>query len=243
MTDTCLKKKEVCVVITGSIDVGKCFGQGTKILKYDGTVEYVENLTVGDILMGDDSMPRYIIETHQGESDLYEIETEDNKRYIVNGEHLLYLYNTQTHKTTTLSVNNFMDIENKNIFRWCRTDVEFPSQDCQIDPYIFGMWVTGSNVNIPDHFIIDHDLLNSKYIPNVLKYSSKVIRQQLLNGIIVNKSNIICSSERLLEDIIWIANSLGLYAKINQTGQNLTLDVIPQTLFKFQIMKMKHEAI
>ena len=237
MSDSSPKGKEVCVVITGSIDVGKCFGKGTKILKYNGTIEDVENLIVGDLLMGDDSRSRSIIETHHGESDLYEIETEDNKKYVVNDEHLLYLYNIQTQKTTTVSVNNFMDLEDKSIFRWCRTDVEFPLQDCQIDPFIFGMWVTGSKVNIPDRFIVDYGLSNVKSIPNLFKYNSKVIRGQLLNGIIVNKLNIPNDSEKLIDDIIWVANSLGFHVKMNRLNQNLTIDFVHQTLFQFHITK------
>ena len=38
--------------------MGKCFGKGTKILMYSGDIKPVEEIKVGDVLMGDDSGPR-----------------------------------------------------------------------------------------------------------------------------------------------------------------------------------------
>lgn len=84
-------KTEVAIAITGSVDSGKCFKQGTPILKYDGSIEFVENIKVGDQLMGDDSTPRTVLETHIGHGQLYEIKSQRGNSYVVNGEHILCL--------------------------------------------------------------------------------------------------------------------------------------------------------
>ena len=42
------------VIVAGRPSMGKCFGKGTPILMYSGEVKAVEDIQVGDLLMGDD---------------------------------------------------------------------------------------------------------------------------------------------------------------------------------------------
>ena len=37
---------------------GKCLGKNTPVLMYDGTIKNVQDICVGDLIMGDDSKPR-----------------------------------------------------------------------------------------------------------------------------------------------------------------------------------------
>ena len=48
------------------IKFSKCFGAGTEVLLFDGRVKTVEDLQVGDVLMGDDSTPRTVLSTSRG---------------------------------------------------------------------------------------------------------------------------------------------------------------------------------
>ena len=86
-----LVKTDVAVAVAGSIDAGKCFGLGTKIMMYTGVLKNVEYIKIGDILMGDDSTPRKVLETHKGNGQLYKIIPENGESYIVNGKHILAL--------------------------------------------------------------------------------------------------------------------------------------------------------
>jgi len=52
---------------------GKCLAKGTKILMYNGTIKCVENVLIGDVLMGDDSKPRIVQSLAHGSELLYEI--------------------------------------------------------------------------------------------------------------------------------------------------------------------------
>ena len=54
------------IFLTGAGGVGKCLGFGTEIIMYDGSIERVENIKPGDILMGDDSEPRKVLSTTNG---------------------------------------------------------------------------------------------------------------------------------------------------------------------------------
>lgn len=84
-------EKEVCIVVAGSVDSGKCHAAGTLVIKHDGKLIKVEDIKVGDKLMGDDSTERTVIEIHSGEGQLYEIIQENEKSYVVNGNHILCL--------------------------------------------------------------------------------------------------------------------------------------------------------
>jgi replicative DNA helicase len=55
--------------------IGKpgCFAPGTEVLMYDGTIKKVEDVKVGDILMGDDNTPRNVQELYHDTEEMFEI--------------------------------------------------------------------------------------------------------------------------------------------------------------------------
>lgn len=70
---------------------GKCLGYGTEVLMYDGTKKEVQNIKTDDLIMGDDSTPRTILSTCQGEEELYEIVPTKGESFIMNESHILTL--------------------------------------------------------------------------------------------------------------------------------------------------------
>ena len=52
---------------------GKCNGINTPIMQYDGTIKMVQDIKVGDIIMGDDSTPRRVLSLARGEDNMYDI--------------------------------------------------------------------------------------------------------------------------------------------------------------------------
>lgn len=77
--------------VIAHIDSGKCYSLGTKIILFDGKIKTVESLTTKDSVIGLDGKEKHIIEIHQGQGKLYEIEQKLGDNYIVNGEHILVL--------------------------------------------------------------------------------------------------------------------------------------------------------
>ena len=78
------------IAIHGPPGSGKCHGENTPILMYNGTIKMVQDITVGDIVMGDDSTPRNVLSLGGGTDTLFDINTSDGK-YTVNSEHILCL--------------------------------------------------------------------------------------------------------------------------------------------------------
>jgi elongation factor 1-alpha len=85
-------KQHLSVVVSGHIDAGKCFQQGTLIKTPNGKDVKVEDLNVGDTVMGDDSTPRTIQSITSGIGEMYNvIQKSYGNTYCVNGNHILTL--------------------------------------------------------------------------------------------------------------------------------------------------------
>lgn len=74
-----------------SVGTGKCWAKDTPILMFDGSIKMVQDVKVGDIVMGDDSTPRTVLSLGRGRDDMYDIIDEIGEKYRVNSEHILCL--------------------------------------------------------------------------------------------------------------------------------------------------------
>ena len=99
--------KEYVLKILGSVLSGKtgqekfhiwtgCHAKGTPILKYNGDSIRVEDLVVGDRVMGPDSTPRTIEKLVRGTSPMYQIKTTNHNPFTVNELHMLSLQAVQS---------------------------------------------------------------------------------------------------------------------------------------------------
>lgn len=76
---------------------GKCHAKDTMILMNDGTIRPVQDIQIGDLLMGDDSTPRFVQSLVKGRGNMYEIQLHYDgidklaSKYVVNGDHILVL--------------------------------------------------------------------------------------------------------------------------------------------------------
>lgn len=83
------------LIFYGSPGSGKCLGKGTLVRMYEGGLKKVEDIIVGDLLMGDDSTPRTVLSTCNGMDQLYKVKQERGIDYIVNEPHILSLMNSK----------------------------------------------------------------------------------------------------------------------------------------------------
>ena len=120
---------DVSIAVAGSVDAGKCFGIDTKILLYNGKSKNVQDIDIDDVLMGDDSKPRYVLETHMGKSELYKITLSDGTCHIVNGRHTLCLKQISPNNDIydmeiTVDQYNNLTEEGKKSCKWYRIGVD-----------------------------------------------------------------------------------------------------------------------
>jgi len=91
---------------------GKCMRKGTPIMLSDGSIKKIEDIKVGELLMGDDSKPRTVMSLARGRDKMYDIIPIKGEKYPVNSEHILCL---QASGFPKLSRNNHTANTNYNI--------------------------------------------------------------------------------------------------------------------------------
>jgi len=143
----------IAQVATGG---GKCHGRNTPIMMYDGTLKMVQDVVVGDRLMGPDSKPRNVLSVCSGRDDLYRVTPTKGDPYVVNSAHILSLKKTSRgfrgrnrdgdkySKGEIVNINVEDYLAETKTFRhthkgW-RAAVDFePSGPLPIDPYFLGV--------------------------------------------------------------------------------------------------------
>lgn len=113
------------ISIAGAPGGGKCLAKGTPVLMYNGTIKNVEDIVVGDVVMGDDSTPRNVLATTSGTDEMYEVKPSCGDSYTVNSKHILSLkYINRTDPTD----NNNGSIVDINVIDFINSTVEFKTK-------------------------------------------------------------------------------------------------------------------
>jgi len=76
---------------TGIFKIDGCFAKDTPIRMWDGNVKMSQDITLGDILVGDDGNPRIVEHLVSGEDELYEIKQSNGMTFTANSKHKLVL--------------------------------------------------------------------------------------------------------------------------------------------------------
>ena len=137
------------IIIAARPAMGKCLGRGTKVVMFDGTLKNVEDVKVGDQLMGDDSKPRKVLSTTSGIEQMYWVRQNKAKDYRVNESHILSLKRSRTegpHRNgDVLNINIKEYIEKtdkfKSNYKGYKVAVEFEEKELVINPYFLGLWL------------------------------------------------------------------------------------------------------
>jgi len=157
-----LRKGEF-VVVAGAQKRGKCLGLGTPIMMANGHIKPVEDIEIGDCLMGDDSSPRKVLSLAQGRAELYEVTLSNGDSFVCNGSHIFVLKREgvptikrgkrRNGEIIEISLVDYIDKTDdfKRKYRPYKAPISFPEQSIPIEPYFLGLWLgdgTSSETNI-----------------------------------------------------------------------------------------------
>lgn len=174
--------KKLC--INAARDHGKCEAVGTPVRMYDGTIKKVEDVVVGDLLMGIDSKPRRVVATRRGhDSMMYRIDQSRGDSYIVNSRHICTLIEKDRNGSIATASKRIVDIDIptllsktpnrvKERYRGFKVAVQYPARPVEIEPYSFG-YNARSNSRIPEQYLVN----------------SEEVRLQVLAGLIDSDGN------------------------------------------------------
>lgn len=132
---------------------GKCHPRGSRILMYNGEIKKVEDIIIGDQLMGDDSTPRNVLSLAQGQDEMYEIQPIKGEPWGCNKSHVLSLKcsTNWSHSMTQGSIhdielNRFLNLPKSfhgrgTPLRLYKVPIIFPPKEVDLDPYVLGYWL------------------------------------------------------------------------------------------------------
>ena len=146
--------------INAARDHGKCEAVGTKVRMYDGTIKKVEDLKIGDLLMGIDSKPRKVVQLHRGFDDnMYRIDQSKGDSYTVNSKHICTMIQIGKRKRSLeehekhivdVDIPTLLSYSNNYLserIRGFKVAWEAPERKVLIEPYFLGYWLGDGNSN------------------------------------------------------------------------------------------------
>jgi ATP-dependent exoDNAse (exonuclease V) alpha subunit len=160
-------------IITGAPGTGKCLGQDTPVMMFNGSIKKVQDIIKDDLLMGDDSTPRKVLSVCTGKDNLFKIIPIKGDSFIINSCHVLSL---KSNSDRGLKKNDILDIplndyeklpnHKKHHLKLYRVPIDFPEQKILINPYLIGYWLgngsqDGTRIDCP--------------FPEVINFISEII--------------------------------------------------------------------
>lgn len=132
-----------------------CHAKDTDILMHNGSIKKVQDVMVGDMVMGPDSTPRQVLNLHSGNEPMYKITPIRGDSFVVNENHILSLISTNykcrksNYQLTGKEIINITVKDYLKKSKWFKhiwrlyvpsNGVHFNnSPDLSIDPYLLGL--------------------------------------------------------------------------------------------------------
>ncbi|OIN61150.1 replicative DNA helicase [Arsenicibacter rosenii] len=141
------------VILAARPAMGKCLGKGTKVVMFDGSLRNVEDIQVGDLLMGDDSTPRRVLSLARGRERMYWVHQNKGISYRVNESHILSLKRSRNEGPHTkdevlnIGIREYLTKSDKfkTNYKGYKVAVEFSEKALALDPYFVGLWLGDRN--------------------------------------------------------------------------------------------------
>jgi len=158
------------VLLQSGTGTGKCLVKGTRVRMYSGVSMPVEDIQVGDLLMGDEGQPRLVLSLATGEEMCYDIIPVKGEKWGCNESHILSLkYIGATTKRWTkgqvydISVREYLGLcaKDKHCLKQFRVSVDYAEKTVPVDPYFLGVWLGDGtqralSISNPEPEIIDY---------------------------------------------------------------------------------------
>ena len=229
---------------------GKCLGKDTPVLLYKGTIKKVQDIKVGDQLMGDDSKPRNVLSICKGREQLYKIHQEYGQSYVVNKSHIVSLferlpnfYSIKKYKKIDINLEKLLK-KSLNKYYGYSVRIKFPFKDTPKDAYKFGKIIGKWVQSYTECFDTEN---KKKFDPNmycvedILPYFINItmVRELFLAGfldilgipsklsciswVLYNKKNpSFCNICSIIDIIACISRSIGISVRITKVTNDLS---------------------
>jgi len=176
------------VIIAARPGMGKCLSFNTQVVMFDGALRKVQDVRVGDLLMGDDSTPRRVLSLARGRENMYWVRQNKGDDYRVNESHILSLKRSRNE-----GPHRHGDVLNIEVREWLKKSpqfrtnykgykvpIELPEKSVPIDPYFLGVWLGDGNSDSCQ--ITTTDAETQEYLVEFAEQSDANLTVGILNG-------------------------------------------------------------
>jgi len=217
------------ILVFWATGVGKCHAKDTPIIMSDGTIKMVQDIEIGDTLMGDDSNYRTVISLSRGEDEMYNIKQEIGDDYIVNSEHILCLKD-ENDKVVEISVKDYLKQDNLNLKGYkygldktYNIEIEYH----KIDNY-YGFTLDGNHRYLLGDFTVTHNscaaiTIAEQFKEHIRKYNKKaliILKKSIQKGFIQQIHNV--NIEKVRKDDV--VQCTGDTYSLSEDDRHLTMD-------------------
>lgn len=174
-----------------SFGLGKCHGKGTRILMHDCTVKNVEDVRVGDLLMGDDGTPRRVMSLAHGRDMMYRVTLKNGDSFTCNSAHILSFEMSNGHnghkpdEVVNLPVTEYLKLPEyaqRNCYKAYKRGLDFQRRPIHFDPYVYGVWLGDGSRGRLDFTINDTDVEIVDYLNKWAEYNGLNCRVEVGRG-------------------------------------------------------------
>jgi len=187
---------------------GKCLGKDTPILMFDGTIKPVQDVVIGDLIMGDDSSPRNVLSIARGRETMYHVRENNGPGYIVNESHILSLKNSQNGSVIDMSLLDYLQLpkycrERGGLLHGYRVPIVFSETHVEVDPYVFGRSIGDRGDHIPQSYKCNAWKIQLSVLAGIIDSIATVTNRP------VDYYEINHPCETFANDVVYLARSLG----------------------------------
>lgn len=193
------------LVSIGAYGSGKSFKKDTEVLMYDGSIKKIQDVVVGDLLMGPDSTPRKVLDLGRGREVFYKVTPNKGDPFYCNESHILSLkrachtpelkkksdgsyYRRPNPRYPNQEIVNVSIVEyltwsqrKKSCYKLYRSEcIDFgKKEELPIDPYFLGLWLGDGTASIPEITNVDQPIINyiKEYVAT--KFPNLAIKENL----------------------------------------------------------------
>lgn len=149
--------------LVGGLSTG-CHALNQLVLRSDGRPVLVQDIKVGDALLGPDGGPRYVTELHRGRDEMYTIFPVKGEPFTVNAGHLLTFTKTTSQQFAFLPTGGLFEIAVSellelprtliHLLKLVRTGYELPAQPQPLDPHFMGVILGDGSLSVKNNLAV-----------------------------------------------------------------------------------------
>lgn len=139
------------VLEMGDVDNSNCLARGTAVMLADNTTKAIEDILIGEQVMGMDGKPRNVLATGNGVQPMFKITHKGGDSYTVNQSHIMVMKNSDTVTRQGVQPKEIGDLPlqvlldkpylSKKLKGVWFSGWEGNHADLPLDPYRMGLWL------------------------------------------------------------------------------------------------------